>query len=442
MSVTEKIPARDILTFKEPHPIPLLQRVGFFANRVFNLAFGAAGLGRLTPVIAAEDLRQLRAIPRHAGNMLVGPHPGSHDAYLMYYLCSRARQTSACFMIAAEPFAKRSRLGRAVIGWMGGLPVARGRKNPQAIEYMTRALSEGNWTGIYPEGEMYYSREVMPMEYGAVRIAVAAALRIQKQARARGIPESGWRPVLITPFAQVYFFSNEEKSLRRIQAALAELESRSEFFGEVRPGDFRNRLRALAGKVMEFKAQRYAVSREQWKGDDRFDRARKLQEVVLCDLERRYLGRIQKGYPRRRALKIRMKLFERLRDSQLSEAREREVHVDIEKTRDIVMIAPFTPRYVDKYGDLEMWGEYLRRIRNSLRLGETNLGPQTVVFKILPSVDAHQIASRYDEFNSHADRQVYLYETTEELRGRIQKGVDSICREHPTLKMPPPEPSG
>ena len=111
--------------------------------------------------------------------------------------------------------------------WLGAIPVARGRSNPQAIEYVIRALCEGRWAGIYPEGEMYYSREVMPMEHGAVRIAISAALRIQEQARERGIARNRWRPVLITPFAHAYFFSNPSKSLQRIEAKLAELKLRS-----------------------------------------------------------------------------------------------------------------------------------------------------------------------------------------------------------------------
>ncbi len=438
MSPLESSVARDILTFREPHPIPLLQRVGFVLNRVFNLALDVPGLGRLTPIIAPEELRKLRSIPRDAGNLLAGPHPGSHDAFLMYNLCSRARRTSASFLMAAEPWAKRSRLARAFIGWLGGIPVARGRRNPEAVEYVTRALCEGKWVGIYPEGEMYYAREVMPMEHGAVRIALSAAGRVQGRAGEGGIPASRWRPVLITPFAHVYFFSNQRKSRKRIVAALAEVERRPELFGAEQAGDFRDRLRALAEKVMEHKGERYGVPHEQWTGGDSFARARNLQEIVLSDLERRYLGRVQAGYPRRRALKVRMRLFSLLGRGRLSESVIEGIRTDIEKTRDIVMIAPFSRTYLEKYGDLEMWGEYLRRIRNVLRMGETNLGPQTVVFKILPSLDAHELAARYRALDSVAERQAFLEETTQALRSAIQDGVDAICRERATRSMPAP----
>lgn len=424
--------AQEVLTFSRPNPRPWVQRSAFIVNRVINLALGAFGMGRVKPVIPAQQIRKLRAIPAAAGNILVGPHPSTHDPFLMYHLYSVARRTPSGLLMASESFYRHGPLGRIFLRWLGAIPVARGRKNPQAIDYMTDRLAEGKWCGLFPEGEMCYSREVMPMEYGALRIAVEAALKVREQAKRERISRDHMTPVLITPFAHVYFFTNRKKTLLKTEKALEELEVRPEVFGRRQFGDLVHRLRAVADRLLEYKAKQYGVPKAIWDDPDRFERAKKLQKFVLENLEKKYRGHVYEGYERRRALKVRMDIFEMLRSKNLDDEQIESLEFDIQKTRDIVMTVPFSRDYLNRYGDLEMWVEYLRRFRSTLGMPESDLGPREVVFRIMPSIDVLEIAERYLELAAPEAQVEYLFDKTEELRSIIREGVEMISREHST----------
>lgn len=430
--------AEEVLTFLRPNPRPWLQRAAFLLNRVFNLTFGAFGLGRVKPVISAQEIRKLRAIPMEVGNILVGPHPSTHDPFLMYHLYSVAHRIPAGFLVAAESFYKHGPLVRSLMRSLGAIPVARGRKNPQAIDYMTDRLAEGKWCGLFPEGEMYYSREVMPMEYGALRIAVEAALKVRQRANRDRSSREHMTPVLITPFAHVYFFTNRKKTMLRTEAALEELEVRPEVFGRRQCGDLISRLRAAADRLLEYKGNKYGVPKASWDDPDRFERARKLQKFVLEGLEKKYRGQIHEGYERRRALKVRMDIFDVLRSKNFDKQEIESLKLDIQKTRDIVMTVPFNRDYLNRYGDLEMWVEYLRRFRSTLGMPEYDPGPREVVFRIMPSIDVLEIAERYLELATPEAQMEYLFDKTEELRRIIQGGVETIGREHSASKPSAP----
>ncbi|HSH07196.1 MAG TPA: lysophospholipid acyltransferase family protein [Burkholderiales bacterium] len=427
----EQTRAAERLAFQAPAPSRLVQWLGFGINRVYNLALGRQRLGRMTPVFSSADLALLRAIPREAGNVLVGPHPGPHDPFLMYELVRRARRPDGVFLVAAEAYYRESAFARAFLRRLGVVPVARGRPNPEAIEYVVARLGEGQWAGIFPEGDVYYSREVMPMEYGALRIAVEAALRMSRAARAPGT-RRGARPILITPFAHVYFFTDRTLTARRVEHAVAELERRQEVFGRRQAGSLIQRLRAIADRLIEHKARQYGAPREAWDAPDRFDRARKLQHWVLEDLERRYLGMVQTGYERRRAIHVRMKIYARMTDVPADEAQRAVLLQDIQRTRDIILAAPFNPQYQLQHPDLETWAEQLRRYRVAVGLPDCDLGPQKAVFKILPSIDVRPIADAYREISGERERMEFLFRETETLRRTIQSGIDDICRANPT----------
>jgi len=427
----EKERATERLAYQPPAPSRLVQWLGFGINRVYNLALGRRRLGRMTPVFSSADLALLRAIPRDAGNVLVGPHPGAHDPFLMYELYRRARRPAGVFLVAAEAFYRESTLARALLRRLGVIPVARGRPNPEAIEYVVARLCEGQWAGIFPEGDVYYSRDVMPMEYGALRIAVEAALRVSRAERDSGA-NHGVRPILITPFAHVYFFTNRELTARKVEQAVGELERRQDVFGRTRSGSLVDRLSAIADRLIEHKARQYGAPGEAWAAPDRFARARRLQHWVLEDLERRYLGVAQAGYERRRAIHVRMKIYERMSESGDDEAQRAVFQEDIQKTRDVILAAPFSPRYQLQHPDLETWAEHLRRFRVSVGLPDCDLGPQKAVFKILPSLDVRSIADAYRDISGERNRMEFLFGETETLRKLIQSGIDAICRANPT----------
>jgi len=124
-----------------------------------------------------------------------------------------------------------------------------------------------------------------------------------------------------------------------------------------------------------------------------------------------------------------------LEDTSLSKIESDEIEKDIMKIRELILMTPFSQAYRDKYGDLEMWVEYLRRIRTALALPKKNFGPEEVVFKILEPIDVHPIAKKYQTISSNTERKEFLIWKTEELRKIIQCGVDDICKQRSTPKL-------
>jgi 1-acyl-sn-glycerol-3-phosphate acyltransferase len=419
----------DVLRFRTPKPCRLIQFVAAGLNWGFYLRLGGLEHGPARPVLSQQDYRKLTAIPTGAGNILVGPHPGPLDPHVMFYLHAKANRAPSLFLVAEELYYSGTFLRQAVLRRIGAIPVARGRSNPEAIRLMVQHVSQGGWAGIFPEGDDYLSREVMPMEYGAVRIATESALTAQQDARQQ-IPTGPPRPIFITPFAHAYFFSDRPQTMRRVDIALKELESRAEVFGAPRKGELHERLRHVANRLLEYKAEEYGIPIPEWQDADPFERARKLRLAVLERLEKRYLGRVQEGFARRRALKVRMVIYERLAARELPNNDRQDLWSDFYKTKEIVLSLPFTRRYLNKFDDLEMLVEYVRRFWRVLRMAPKSLGPQDIVINLLPPIDMHAIARHYLTLASPEARLECLFLATEDIRQRIQVGVDEICLKH------------
>ena len=421
----EKTAADLILTFKPPTPKPWLQRLALTVNRTLVLP----ALKHVDVVLPRSEADKLRAIPRDAGNLLVAPHPDWLDGQVMLHLYSVVGKVPAGFFMASDALQKRSRPYRTLLSWLGAVPIRRGKPNPEAIEYLTERIAEGGWGGIFPEGAIYISRRVMPMEYGAVRIAIEAALRAQTAAAS----QSAIRPVFITPYAHVYFHTDRDEMLRRMHTALQEVEARPDIFGQAGEGDLAARLRAVAQRILESKARRYHIAVDGWEALDLFERGERLQGQLLEQLEEKYSGGITTGYPRRRAMKVRMAIYERLGES--SPTRMAELTEDIQKTLDIVVLISFDRAYLSRYNDLEMWGEFLRRFRDSVGMREEPFGHRRAVVKVLKSWDVQEAAREYAALPKEEPRRGFLFRLTEELREQIQRGVDDICRENPPLRL-------
>jgi 1-acyl-sn-glycerol-3-phosphate acyltransferase len=408
------------LDFEAPRYSPLAWRIASAANRIFCLGFGGSAHGSITPILPESALAELRSIPQGAGNILVGPHPGPLDAHLMFHLLGAAHRGPAVFLMAAESYFGGTALRRSVLNRLGVIPVARGRKNPEAVRMMSELIASGWWGGIFPEGEVYFSRQVMPMEDGAIRIAIDAALDIQRMAEEEGQDSDLRRRVFLTPFAHVYFFKNPKQALRRAEKALRELEAHPMIAVSNPQGNLPTRLRRAADRLLENKADEYGVPREEWRDDDRFERTRKLQDAVLRRLEKDYLGQVGTGYVRRRASRVRMACFERLADSEIPE---------------LILMTPFNRAYRESHNDLEMWVEYLCRFRSALDMPPFNFGPQIVEFRVRTPIDVHPMATEYRSLASDDDRLRYLYRKTEVVRERVQAGVDDISRAHGTMRI-------
>lgn len=412
---------RTMLSFEVPRHSPLAKRVAHLANRIF-LRVGSRSHGAITPIVGKDNLEILRAIPNGAGNILVGTHPGPLDSHLMFHLVGAAHRGPAVFLMAAEAYFGGPAWRRGALNRLGVIPVARGRKNPEAIAHMAELVGRGWWGGIFPEGEVYFSREVMPMEYGAMRIATETALDAQRRS---GSGKA--RPIFLTPFAHVYFFADLAATARLANNALGQLESHPLIAIRHGAGDFITRLRAAADRLLENKAREYGVADDVWQDDDRFERNRKLQDAVLSDLETEYLSESESGYARRRAMKVRMACFERLADPDLPADERAAIENDVKKTRELILMTPFSHGYREKYDDLETQVEYLRRFRVALDMPPFNFGSQLVHFEVAEPIDVHPIARAYEALESEDARRNLLYERTEAVREIIQAGVDTIC---------------
>lgn len=423
----EKTAADLILTFKAPKPKPWLQRFLLTVNRTLFLP----ALKHVEVVLPPSEVDKLKAIPTHAGNMLVAPHPDSLDGPIMFHLYHVAGKVPAGFFMASDALQKSSRLYRALLSFLGAVPISRGKPNPEAIEYLTQRIAEGGWGGIFPEGAIYISRRVMPMEYGAVRIAIEAALKIQTAARSGGQP--GLRPIFITPYAHVYFHTDREEMLRNMSKALQEIEALPDVFGQGRQGDLPGRLRDVAQRILESKARRYQIATDGWEALDLFERGERLQGLLLEQLEQKYRGGIRTGYPRRRAMKVRMKIYERLVES--SPTQKVELKEDIQKTLDVVALISFDRAYIGTYNDMEMWGEFLRRFRDSVGMAEGPFGHRRAVVRVLKGKNVHDAAKEYEALPDEESRRAFLFRLTEGLRNEIQAAVDEICRENPPLRL-------
>jgi 1-acyl-sn-glycerol-3-phosphate acyltransferase len=421
----ERTKAEQILTFVEPRPVRWLQAVLLRLNRLAALPW----VSQVEVVLPSADRARLAAIPREAGLVMVAPHPDPIDGSVMLHLIDLAGRVPAGFLMASDALQRKPRLVKRLLRYLGAIPVVRGRSNAEAIGYLAQRIAAGGWGQLFPEGAIYYSRQVMPMEYGAYKIAVDAALRVQASARGRDPDGRSWRPILLAPCAHVYFHTDARQMARNMERALRGVEARPEIFGRPQAGPLVDRLKAAAHRILEVKAERHGVPLD-GSDVDIFARGEHLQRILLHQLEAKYEGGVQDGYARRRAMKVRMSIYERLKAAALSEAEKAALKEDIQRTLDVVALVPFNREYLTRFNDLEAWGEFLRRFRDALGLSARHFGRRRAVVRLLPPQDVHPIATRYAAIPTEEGRRAYLFDLTEALRRDLQAAIDTICREH------------
>lgn len=410
-----------------------LRNIAYVLNYLFYLKFGAFQYGSIRPILPERDSKKLKTIPSEAGNILVGPHPGNQDAHLLFHIFAKTRTDPVLFLMAAETYFGGTFLRRWMFDRLGVIPVRRGKSSPEIIQQMADGICRGWWGGVYPEGDVYYSREVMPMETGVFRIAVNAALIAQEKRKINNSEKL--RPVFITPFAHVYFLRNPNLSRKKLEEAVSELARITGISGDTQCGSFADRLRSISDLLLDEKAREYGIAPDKWQHPDRFSKISRLQNAVLEQIEIRYMGKPQSGFSRRRAMKVRRICLERLEDDSISDRSGKIIEEDIIKVRELILMTPFSQTYRKKYGDLEMWVEYMRRIRTALSMPKKNFGPEDVVFKIMEPIDVHPIAREYQELSGSDEKRKFLVRKTEELRKIIQTGVDEICQQRSTMNV-------
>jgi 1-acyl-sn-glycerol-3-phosphate acyltransferase len=447
-----------VYTFKAPEPNSFMQRVLLSLNRRIMLPF----VRKIKLELPPAELVKLRSIPKEAGNIFVGPHPDNEDGGLMFDLYRLAGKVPAGFFIGSEVLVRQSRFAQKLMNAIGAIPVARGKSNPEATEYLTDKIANGGWGGIFPEGTVYISRQVMPMEYGALKIGMEAALKAEDEyekrleivrleaelkakkaaldiqtenlAAAESAPPT-LRPIFVTPFAHVYYHTNVSKMIQNMDKGLADIEIKPEIFGKKQTGTIKDRMKNVALQILSERASRYQISRSEFEDADIFVSAHKLEKRLLEDLEMKYKGIVQTGFSRRRAIKIKMLVLSELNQIPITEDRKKELKLDLQKTQDVATLTSFDREYMNQYDDVEMWGEFLRRLRDMVGLDFNPFGRRRAVMHMLPSIDMHKEAANYKKLESDDAKQHYLFDLTEKVRQQIQAEVNKITQSRPAPKI-------
>lgn len=104
-------------------------------------------------------------IPKTGKCLLVGNHTDYLDALLVGVSTKRY----VCFLAKDELM---KGVKRPIFKNMGIIPVNRKTKDHHALEEAIKALNEGNIIGIFPEGTINRTDDIiMPFKYGAVKMA-------------------------------------------------------------------------------------------------------------------------------------------------------------------------------------------------------------------------------------------------------------------------------
>lgn len=425
----DKKKAEQILNFVEPKPSSLLQRALLTLNRYIALPF----VSRVEVSVPVAEIKKLKALPKNAGLIMVAPHPDSADGQVMSHVFNLVGKVPTGFLMASEALQSKSWLVKQMYNRMGAIPVVRGKSNPEAMNYLTQRIANGGWGQIFPEGAIYHSRKVMPMEYGAYKMGVEAAIMVQEEAEKNGTPADKLRPILLAPYSHVYFHSKPAQMQKNMNKALKEIEALPEIYGKAQDGPLIDRMKAVADRILESRVERYNIQEEahqgDWKTMDIYDKAEKVQNILLEQVEKKYSGGVQEGYARRRAMKVRMSAYEVLKNPDISEALKKETKEDIKKTLDIVALVAFERDYKTSFSDLETWAEFLRRFRDAVSMSYKPFGDRKAVVKMLPPIDMHPIAREYRKLATENEKKEYLFKLTEELRGNLQQGIVQICQE-------------
>ncbi|MGH7180006.1 MAG: lysophospholipid acyltransferase family protein [Tepidisphaeraceae bacterium] len=146
------------------------QRSGEF-DRVFVAALRAAGRC-FARVYHQLEVRSPCRLPRTGAAILVSNHTSALDPFLIQSVCPRL----IVWMMAREYYEIPS------LGWLfkgvQAIPVDRGGRDLTATRAALRALSDGRVVGIFPEGRIESSRDLLPFHAGVAMISTHAGVPI------------------------------------------------------------------------------------------------------------------------------------------------------------------------------------------------------------------------------------------------------------------------
>jgi 1-acyl-sn-glycerol-3-phosphate acyltransferase len=114
-------------------------------------------------------------VPAHGPAILAPNHVSVLDPVIIALAPSRQGRTVQ-FLAAAEFFDK------PVVGWMlriiRQIPLRRGAADWSALHELAGVIRRGSITGIFPEGQVSLSGEVMPGQKGLARVALDAGVPV------------------------------------------------------------------------------------------------------------------------------------------------------------------------------------------------------------------------------------------------------------------------
>lgn len=130
-----------------------LTRVLYSANRLFSRNY--------------HDVKVLSPcqIPREGPVIVISNHISSLDPFLIQSTCPRVIR----WMMAREYFDMP--VARTLCGKLGFIPVTRTGRDPTSLKSALRTLEAGHVLGIFPEGRIAPTMELLPFQPGLAMIA-------------------------------------------------------------------------------------------------------------------------------------------------------------------------------------------------------------------------------------------------------------------------------
>lgn len=112
-------------------------------------------------------------VPRSGPMMIVGNHISGLDPLLIQSVIARP----IVWMMAREYYQIRA------LKWLfdsiEAIPVSRDGKDSTALRAALRALANGRLLGVFPEGRISTTGEILPLQTGAAMIALRAGVQVQ-----------------------------------------------------------------------------------------------------------------------------------------------------------------------------------------------------------------------------------------------------------------------
>lgn len=221
MSSPEQVP-----TPPDSAPAPARRRAQGREHRA--VVTFARALGQLlSRLVFSLHLGGRDRVPATGPVILAGNHASFLDGPMVFLLAPRA----AVFLVKSEMFV--GPLARA-LGWLGQVPVHRGRPDRDALHQALGALSAGRAVGVFPEGtrgagtleEVQHGVAYLALRSGSPIVPVACLGTVAALPRGRGLPR--WRAPVTMIFGAPFHVevAGDPRSRRAVAEAAEQIRLR------------------------------------------------------------------------------------------------------------------------------------------------------------------------------------------------------------------------